>query len=254
MDHGISMTLSQKLREALHDSAVADIPFSTPDLMSLVDLTDLRTSASIEEIHALALKAAAHQVAAICVYPEALDAIPATFPLTRATVINFPSGNQPLDDVLNALDHIKTHHRIDEIDYVFPYALYLSGDEKAALSHAHTVYRRCQEYGLRFKVIMETGAFDSMESQYVLGQKIIDSGCDFLKTSTGKISQGATPSAVFALLSAIKNRGVSCGVKVSGGVRTLETALEYTRLTHLVLNKKPDQSLLRIGTSHLFST
>ncbi len=91
----------------------------------------------------------------------------------------------------------------------------------------------------------------SLEFIYDLSTEIINKGCDFLKTSTGKIAQGATPSAAFAMLKAIKESKTSCGLKVSGGIKQPEQAFIYMALASHLLDRDLDKSWFRIGASSL---
>ena len=75
----------------------------------------------------------------------------------------------------------------------------------------------------------------------------------FLKTCTGKIPQGASLSALFTMLSAIKDSGKTCGIKVSGGVKTPRQAFNYAKLAELMMAKKIDKSWFRIGASSLLN-
>ena len=84
-----------------------------------------------------------------------------------------------------------------------------------------------------------------------MSSKIISVGCDFLKTSTGKIKQGATPGAAFGMLSAIKTSNQRIGLKVSGGIRTTDDARQYISLAEQVMKRPVDKSWFRIGASSL---
>lgn len=237
------------LGEAIEQSAV--IETSRQEMISLIDLTLLDSRASKEDIQLLAKRAATHQVAAICIFPNHLSCLPDNYPIKRATVVNFPEGNDEISHVLSTLERIAARQEADEIDYVFPYQLALAGQENEALLHCQYAYDCSKQFGLTFKVILETGAFDSTDMIYNLSLSIIRQGCDFLKTSTGKIAVGATPPAAFAMLSAIKDSQLLCGIKLSGGIRTIEDASFYLRLAEYVLQKRPDKSWFRIGASSL---
>ena len=225
---------------------------SLETIASLIDLTLLNSHTTTDDISNLTIKGEQHHVAALCVFPQHLDLIPISSSITRATVINFPSGNEPHHLVLQAVQQIATHHRIDEIDYVFPYQTYLNGDSAYALSCSAEVYQRCKQHGLTFKVILETGALPSSEVIYQLSRDVINSGCDFLKTSTGKIATGATIPAATAMLSAIVDSKKSCGIKLSGGIRTIEQATDYIQLAEAILGMTVNKHWFRIGASTIF--
>lgn len=223
-------------------------------IASLIDLTLLDLHASTDQILALIDNAQRYQVAAVCVYPCHLTHLKAQgLPFKKATVVNFPEGEQPSIEVLKDIDWSVTLGA-DEIDYVFPYQTYLNGNEAKALAHFHHALAHCHQHQLTFKVIIETGAFKSTERLYKLCCQLLDSPCNFLKTSTGKIAEGATPLAVFCLLTAILNNQSQCGVKISGGVRTPEQAKLYVDMATRLLNKRPDKSWLRLGASTLLDT
>lgn len=246
------MMFDDKCRMALKEVVLSDIQCEPQLIRSLVDLTHLQENATPETIQELALKAMEYGMAAVCVFPKNLDDIPTHFSLKRATVVNFPTGNEHLTSILNTIDRIQLNQSADEIDYVFPYQAYLNGHHDMALSHCEAVYQHCRQHQLLFKVILEVGAFPSIESIYQLSQQVIGNGCDFLKTSTGKIEKGATLEAVYAMLLAIKNSQTPCGIKCSGGIKTMDQAFNYVQLAQFMLNQTPHPSWIRIGTSALF--
>lgn len=221
------------------------------EAVSLIDLTLLDETASDEAFYNLVKKANIHQVAALCVLPQHLKLITPLARVKLATVVNFPSGNQSAKQVLSSIEQIISNTPVDEIDYVFPYHTYLEGKQKVALIQCQQAYQLCKQQDLNFKVILETGALPSLEFIYQLSIEIINNGCDFLKTSTGKITQGATPSAAFAMLNAIKASQSTCGLKVSGGIKKPEQAFIYMVLAKHMLNRDLDKSWFRIGASSL---
>ena len=245
------MTIQDSLHQTLEMLAKSDLPVTQEQLISLIDYTCLKLDASAEDIQSLYTKASELNVAAICIYPQHLDIVPRQLPIIRATVVNFPAGDEPLTHVLEEMERIKHEHLIHEIDYVFPYRAYLSGNPSKALSHCKTVAQHCKQLDLTFKVILETGAFSLLNMVYDLSLAVIQTGCDFLKTSTGKISQGASIPAAYAMLSAIQDSQVMCGLKLSGGIKTIEQARTYIQLAEFMLKKAPDASWLRLGTSSI---
>lgn len=245
------MNLDDRLTTALSDTNAATMPFTWQDAIPLIDLTLLDAHATLDEIHALANKARQNRVAAICILPEHLSYVSPEIYIKRAAVVNFPTGTQPQQKVLNTIEQTATTMRVDEIDYVFPYQAYLSGDQTQALAYCQEVYQLCKKHDLLFKVILETGALPSIEIIYEMSTAILQSGCDFLKTSTGKIATGATIPAVFSMLAAIVDSNIRCGIKVSGGIKTTEQALSYLRLAQHMLPYKLDRNCMRLGASSL---
>ena len=90
-----------------------------------------------------------------------------------------------------------------------------------------------------------------MQTIYQVSKDLIATGCDFLKTSTGKLPQGASLDAVFAMLSAIKDSGRQCGIKVSGGVKTPQQALCFAQLAEIVCGIKINRNWFRLGSSSI---
>jgi deoxyribose-phosphate aldolase len=83
------------------------------------------------------------------------------------------------------------------------------------------------------------------------GQRALDAGADFLKTSTGKVGPGASLEAARVLLEVVRDAGHG-GVKASGGIRTAEQAAEYVALADAVMGPgwaAPER--FRLGASAL---
>ena len=245
----MNLSLASRFDNTVSELASHVLP--TSYIYPLLDLTRLDEQAEGEEIAALISKAQQDQVAAICVYPQHLAWVPVIPPVQRATVVNFPTGNQVHDAVLEHIDQAIVKHQADEIDYVFPYNHYLSGQTSHALGWCQEAYQLCQQHGRMFKVILETGALPSQELIYKLSCDVIEKGCDMLKTSTGKIQTGATMQAAFAILTAIKDSQTATGIKISGGIKTLAQASSYIHLAEQMLDQSVDKTWFRIGTSQI---
>lgn len=191
-------------------------------------------------------------MAAICVLPMHLTQFQQVTPYKKATVVNFPTGQDNLQTTLKTIE-IACDLGADEIDYVFPYKDYLSGSKSSALAQAETVLNSCQRMNLLCKVILETGAFDCSHL-YQLSCDLIQQGHDFLKTSTGRVTPGATPKAVFELLRAIKDTGSFCGIKISGGIKTVDDAQIYMSLATKVIGIPLNNKWFRLGASSLITS
>lgn len=245
-------SISDKLNEILTTIASLKTSYSSlswEELTALIDLTRLEKQTQVEDIQRLVEEAKQHRVAAICVFPDDLNLIESKISIKRATVINFPSGDEPQQDVLKALNKVVLEKKADEIDYVFPYSTYLAGKEALALAYCKEVFQHCKQNNLLLKVIIETGALSSIDMIYKLSRAIIKNGCDFLKTSTGKTTIGATIPAAYAILAAIVDSQTTCGIKISGGIKTIEQALEYTNLAEHMLRLPLSANHFRLGVS-----
>lgn len=224
-------------------------------LIQTIDLTLLEPDASDEALALLQDRAQTNKVAAVCVFPQQLQRFKQLSSVNLATVINFPHGKNDLLACLAELDQAR-NLGAHEIDYVFSYQAYLTGNRQHALNQCDVMIQACKKHELTIKIILETGAFSSIESIYQVSKELIAFGCDFIKTSTGKTTQGATLPAAFAILSAIKDsatENTSCGIKISGGVKTPAQAKNFAHLAELMLDKKISEDWFRIGASSLLS-
>lgn len=246
------MILESSLNEVLELllSAQAQPVISTERLIHSLDLTLLDKDASEESLSQLKYNACENQVAAICVYSKHLPIFQQIGAIELATVVNFPQGNEELNPVLEAI-HDAIELNATEIDYVLPYQLYLEGRKDDALNQCQAVIDLCKQENRTLKIILETGAFSELQNIYEVSNQLIELGCNFLKTSTGKIPQGASLPAVFTILTAIKDSTLPCGIKISGGVKTPIQAVNYAKLAELILGKPIDKSWFRIGASSL---
>ncbi len=106
---------------------------------------------------------------------------------------------------------------VRELDMVMPIGQLKSGNYHAVLHTIHSAAHLAHHHGVLLKVILET-ALLTMEEKLRGAEIAIQAGADFIKTSTGFASSGATVSDV-ALMRGVA--GGRCGVKASGGIRTL---------------------------------
>jgi deoxyribose-phosphate aldolase len=228
--------------------------------ISLLDLTDLNDETTDDAAAALCASARRNGVAAVCVWPEFVSGCAealADSPVAVATVVNFPSGSEPLYAVLDATRAALTDGA-DEIDVVLPYPAWLAGDVDAAadvldgvrdLVSAHasdTDSRRA------VKVILETGELPDRAAIDRASHFAIAHGADFIKTSTGKSAVSATLDAAETMLEAIAVSGLAVGFKASGGIRTFDDAKAYLDLADRIMG--PDWAspeTFRFGASSL---
>lgn len=205
-------------------------------LLGLIDLTSLNDTdddTSVRKVAALAATPAG-RVAALCIWPRFIALGRKMLNGTGvpiAVVTNFPAG---AGDVAQAVAETAAAVKdgADEIDVVFPYRALLSGDEATGLALVRACRQACGPDAL-LKVILETGQLGSVERIRRAAELAVDGGAHFIKTSTGKTQPGATLQAAQVMLDVIaaaKARGVSVGLKVSGGVGSLADAQAYLEL------------------------
>ena len=104
-----------------------------------------------------------------------------------------------------------------ELDMVLPIGQLKSGNYQAVHHTIHAVANVAHHDGALLKVILETCLL-TVEEKLRASEIAIQAGADFIKTSTGFSTGGATPADV-ALLRGVA--GARCGIKASGGIRTL---------------------------------
>lgn len=205
-------------------------PLLKTKFISLIDLTNLNETATEQDIIALCKKASTSSgnVAAVCIYSQFIKTAKKTLQdnnIAICTVANFPSGTESMTAILSSIE-LSLKNGATEIDVVLPYKDYITGNTQTALNLI-AQSRAIVPSDKTLKVILETGVFTDAKQLYKLSRELIDLDVNFLKTSTGKITTGATLFAAKILLQAIKDSGKDLGFKASGGIRTFEQALSY---------------------------
>ncbi len=252
------------LHEMVHSYIDALKPIDITDewlmrLTRLIDLTSLNEIDTETSITAFCEKVTTRfgHVAAVCVYPRfvrLLKTIIREPAIKIATVINFPEGAASLEATLIEINRALSDGA-QEIDVVFPYLRYLAGDKKFAYQFVENCKAACGDAVL-LKVILETGALNDLVVIEEASRDALTAGADFIKTSTGKITQGATCEAVATMLCVIRDKlseGKSvAGIKISGGIRHLSQAVQYLELTESIMGRAWITSqTCRIGASKL---
>lgn len=206
--------------------------------LALLDLTDLNDGCTDDDVRRLCARAVTPHgsVAAVCVWPRfvrtAVDELTTTG-VKVATVVNFPSGDEPLDQVVNAATTAIVDGA-DEIDLVLPYRALLAGDDKRVETMLAAV-RLAVTPPHHLKVILETGELVRLDLVERATRLAVDHGADFVKTSTGKSKISATPDAARTMLRVIAETDRPVGIKPSGGIRTITDAASYLQLADEIM-------------------
>lgn len=224
--------------------------------MDLTSLNENETESSIIELCQKSMTPFG-DVAAVCLYPKWIATAKSLLentPIKIATVVNFPSGNESIDLVVSTIQEA-IKRGAQEIDVVFPYSKYLTGEHEAAKKFIQCCRASCGEKVL-LKVILETGILKDLQIIAEASRDAILAGADFLKTSTGKIAIGANPVVATQMLITIKKvtKEVhrTIGFKASGGIRTIEDANQYINLaTEIMGSNWITPETFRLGASHL---
>lgn len=224
-------------------------------LVPLLDLTSLGEDDAPAKIDALCARARAGVLpAAVCVYPEHVTTARRALAGTTvkiATVVNFPDGSSDAARVEREIRRALAAGA-DEIDAVLPWTAFCQGDIAATRAVAEAARRACGT-GHVLKLILETGELGTPARIRAAAELGIESGVDFLKTSTGKVKANATPEAAAILLDAIAAHGGRCGFKAAGGIRRLEDAAAYLQLARERLGEGWITPVhFRIGASALY--
>ena len=189
------------------------------EILSRVDHTLLTTTATQEQIRAICDEGLEFGVASVCIPPRHVKyaAHYLGSRLKVCTVIGFPNGySTPEVKVFETEDAIR--NGADEIDMVVNLGLVKNGDWEGVLSEIRAVKDSCK--GRILKVIVEACQL-TQEEKLALCRIVSMSGADFIKTSTGFSTGGATVEDV-----ALFREKVSPDVRVkaAGGIRTFEQA------------------------------
>lgn len=228
------------------------------EAIALMDLTALNDTDTDSAIAALCHQANSPEgpTAAVCVYPQfiptARDTLQAleSANIKIATVVNFPSGNEAAEDVVEDIRKAISLGA-DEIDVVFPYRALKEGDETTGIQLIQSCKRACGSL-ITLKVIIESGELADAELIYKAASLSIASGANFIKTSTGKVPVNATPEAVKVMLQAIKDSHRDVGIKIAGGVQKVEQAQLYLQMAEQMMGEAwITPSHFRFGASSL---
>lgn len=193
------------------------------DLAGMIDHTILAPNAREAEVRRLCAEAREHGFASVCVNPVWAKLVAEELKGSQAVacaVVGFPLGASRTDaKVFEAASALADGAR--EIDMVINVADALEGDEEALTTEIRSVAEAVHERGGLLKVIIETCLLT--DDQKVLACKAsVAAGADFVKTSTGFSTGGATVADVRLMRETV---GPSLGVKASGGIRSREDAL-----------------------------
>ncbi len=229
--------------------------------ISLLDLTSLNdddTEKTIQNLCANSVSVGGN-VAAVCVYPSfiqcAKNALESTGAsgIKVATVANFPEGAV---DLLGAFEAsvAAVAAGADEVDVVFPWRALMAGDYSVGEELVQACRRAC-EGKAKLKVIIESGHLAAPALIRQASEVCVGAGADYIKTSTGKLTINATPTAVQVIAEVLRDSGTKCGIKISGGVRTPEEANNYIDLVEKVMGEGwVTPETFRFGASGLLNS
>jgi deoxyribose-phosphate aldolase len=192
-------------------------------LASMIDHTQLKADATYQQIDSLCEEALEYQFASVCVHPVHVARCAAKLRQSTVkvcTVVGFPLGtNLTLAKAYEARESIALG--ATEIDMVMSVGALKSNDLMYVQDDIAAVVDVCHSNGAICKVILENCLLSDTEK--INACKLAQAAkADFVKTSTGLSTGGATEQDVRLMRQAV---GSTMGVKAAGGIRTLETAI-----------------------------
>ncbi len=235
--------------------------------VSMTDLTTLEGADTPGKVRHLCAKAVVPapgipeipSCAAVCVYPSLIgvvrEALEGTGVKAASVATAFPSGQASLEVKLRDTEEAVADGA-DEIDMVISRRAFLAGEDTGVMEEIVRVKEVCGEAHL--KVILEAAELGSYDHVRHASMLAMEAGADFIKTSTGKATSGATPGVTLVMLEAIRDyaerSGRAVGMKAAGGVSTSKAALHRLVLVKETLGDEwltPDR--FRIGASSLLN-
>ena len=188
------------------------------EILSHVDHTLLAVDATREDIRALCDDAMHYRTASVCI-PAAYVRFAHDYCAGRmaiCTVIGFPNGYATsAAKAFEARDAVE--NGADEIDMVIHVGAVKNGDWDAVAADIRAVRAACE--GKILKVIIETCLLTD-EEKIRLCHVVGECGADYIKTSTGFSTGGATAEDISLFAREIACRRYPLKIKASGGIRT----------------------------------
>lgn len=193
------------------------------NIARMIDHTLLKANAVKSEIEELVKEAKEYSFASVCVNPTwvktAAELLADTPEVKVCTVIGFPLGASTTEtkafETKNAIEN-----GADEIDMVINIAALKDLQDELVENDIRAVVETAQEKAL-VKVIIETSLL-TKEEKIRACELAVSAGVDFVKTSTGFSTGGATVEDIRLMRETV---GPDIGVKASGGIRSREDAL-----------------------------
>jgi deoxyribose-phosphate aldolase len=204
-----------------------------PSIAALIDHTILKPEATRDDVVRICREARQYGFASVCVNPYWVPLVRAELAgsaVKVCTVVGFPLGATSTEAKV-AETAVAVRVGATEIDMVINIGALRSGDQDAVRQDIRQVVKTAHEAGAIVKVILETALLDDNQKA-VACNLAKQAGADFVKTSTGFSTSGATAHDV-ALMRGVVGPGM--GIKAAGGIRTLSdlramTAAGATRI------------------------
>ena len=234
-------------------------------IFSCIDLTTLNTTDSQNSVTGFIQRVNDFDneypqypnVAAVCVFSNFAGVVRSSLEVTgvKTAVVagGFPSG-QTFTEVKVADVALAVSEGADEVDVVMNLGMLRDGNYEELCDELIEVKHAAKD--AHMKVIIESGALREPEQIRDASILAMYSEADFVKTSTGKVYEGATPEAAYVMCQCIKEyyaqTGRRVGFKPAGGLNTSMDAIIYYTIVKEVLGEEwLNHKLFRLGTSRL---
>lgn len=195
-------------------------------LNQYIDHTNLKATATPQDIKNICLEAKEHKFYAVCVngcYVGLAISMLKDSEVKVAAVIGFPLGAMSTEaKIAEAKDCV--NNGADEIDMVINLGLLKAEHYKAVEDEISAIKKAIGNTVL--KVIIET-CYLTDDEKRVACKAALNAGADFVKTSTGFGTGGATLEDVKLMKEVV---GTRMQIKASGGIKDRKTAMEYIEL------------------------
>lgn len=195
------------------------------EILSKVDHTLLKADASWDDIKQICDQAIENHTASICINPsyvkQAADYLQGRIPV--CTVVGFPLGATPTEvKVFEAKNAIE--NGASEIDMVINIGALKSGNVDLVRDEIRAIKQAIGTHIL--KVIIETCLLTEQEKE-LMCDVVCEAGADYIKTSTGFSTAGATFADIELFARCVKGR---CKIKAAGGIRSVEDMEKFIAL------------------------
>lgn len=192
------------------------------EILSRVDHTMLTQGAAEEDIKILCEDAVKYGCASVCVAPSYVEFAKNCLggKIKVCTVIGFPNGNMTTASKCFEAEEA-VNNGADEIDMVINIGWVKDKKYENILSEINAVKKSCK--GRLLKVIIETCLLTE-EEKIMMCRTVSESDADFIKTSTGFSTGGATKEDIRLFA---ENISGSLKIKAAGGISSVEDAEEF---------------------------
>ncbi len=190
---------------------------NTTEILQKVDHTQLKAFATWEDIKKLCEEAVCYKTASVCVPPAYIKRIHDTYgdKINICTVVGFPLGYSVTGAKVAEVEQALLDG-CNEIDMVVNISDVKNGCFDKVEEEIRTLKKACGKHIL--KVIIET-CYLTEEEKIAMCKAVTNAGADYIKTSTGFGTDGATKEDIELFK---KHIGPNVKIKAAGGVSTLE--------------------------------